>query len=75
MVVVGVAITEAVEGLPKLAEGLQTKLVAPAAESDADVPLHIEVDGGVVTIVGVGFTVIVTVLVPVQPAAFLPTTV
>ena len=49
-------------------------MLAPEAVIAVDEPLQIAADTGVMVRVGIGLTVIVWVLVPLQPSALVPVT-
>ena len=50
-------------------------MLAPDAVIEVEEPLQIAADTGVMVSVGIGLTVIVCVLVPMQPSALVPVTV
>ena len=50
-------------------------MLAPDAVIEVEEPLQIAADTGVMVRVGIGLTVIVCVLVPMQPSALVPVTV
>lgn len=75
MVVVGDAATTApVVGL-RLVVGNQEYVVPPLAVKLTGFPIQYVAAVGVITMVGVGFTVTVTVALAVQPLALVPVTV
>ncbi len=59
--------------MPKLCD--QLYVLAPLAVNTEVSPLHIDVGKAEAVTVGNGFTVTLTVVVPVHPAALLPVTV
>ena len=52
--------------------GDQLYVLAPDAVTEVEEPLQIPADTGVIVITGNGFTVIVFVVMPAQPAALVP---
>ena len=56
-------------------DGLHVYVLAPLAVSVVLLPLHIDGAAGVTLIAGLGFTVTVTVVVLLHPAALVPITV
>jgi hypothetical protein len=75
VVVVGLAVTTAPVVPDKPVPGAQLYVLAPLAVRTTLLPEHIEGADGLISTIGLAFTVTVTVVVPVQPARDVPVTV
>ena len=72
---VRVAVTVAPVVVFNPVEGAQLYVLAPLAVSEAEPPLHMVADDGVIVNVGKGFTVTITVCVFTHPLELVPVTV